>query len=188
MEIRIKKYMISGIVFTSAAGILSHFLYQWSGKNPLLALISPVNESTWEHMKLIFFPMLLFSLFASTRLKEAAPSLTGALILGNLLGTLSIPILFYTYTGITGQNFFIADLAVFFTAVLTAWGAAWKLRDSAKVFRCRILCSAGVRAVLRQLFLQRVNRCQAQGQHSQKQLLSPALSPSSSCHAPAPFY
>lgn len=139
MEIRIKKYMISGIVFTSAAGILSHFLYQWSGKNPLLALISPVNESTWEHMKLIFFPMLLFSLFASTRLKEAAPSLTGALILGNLLGTLSIPILFYTYTGITGQNFFIADLAVFFTAVLTAWGAAWKLRDSAKVFRCRIL-------------------------------------------------
>ena len=115
MEIRIKKYMISGIVFTSAAGILSHFLYQWSGKNPLLALISPVNESTWEHMKLIFFPMLLFSLFASTRLKEAAPSLTGALILGNLLGTLSIPILFYTYTGITGQNFFIADLAVFFT-------------------------------------------------------------------------
>ena len=49
--------------------------------------------------------MLLFSLFASTRLKEAAPSLTGALILGNLLGTLSIPILFYTYTGITGPEF-----------------------------------------------------------------------------------
>ena len=115
------------------------FCINGPGKILFLHLFPRVNESTWEHMKLIFFPMLLFSLFASARLKEAAPSLTGALILGNLLGTLSIPILFYTYTGITGQNFFIADLAVFFTAVLTAWGAAWKLRDSAKVFRCRIL-------------------------------------------------
>ena len=135
----IRSWLIAGFIFTAVFGTFSHFFYGWSNENPLIGLISPVNESTWEHMKLIFFPMLLFSLFASTRLKEAAPSLAGALILGNLLGTLSIPILFYTYTGITGQNFFIADLTVFFTAVLTAWGAAWKLRDSAKVFRCRIL-------------------------------------------------
>ncbi len=139
MEIRIKKYIISGIVFTSIVGTLSHFFYQWSGKNPLVAFISPVNESTWEHMKLIFFPMLLFSLFVPALLKEAAPSLTGALILGNLLGTLSIPILFYTYTGIIGQNFFIADLAVFFVAVLAAWSTVWKLRDSEKILRCRFL-------------------------------------------------
>ena len=46
MEIRIKKYIVSGVVFTSVLGTLSHFFYQWSGKNPLAALISPVNEST----------------------------------------------------------------------------------------------------------------------------------------------
>lgn len=139
MEIRIKKSIISGIVFTSILGTLSHFFYQWSGKNPLVALFSPVNESTWEHMKLIFFPMLLFFLFTSARMKEAAPSLPGALILGNLAGTLSIPVLFYTYTGIIGENFLIADLAVFFAAVLIAWGTVWKLRDSEKIFRCRII-------------------------------------------------
>lgn len=139
MEIRIKKSIISGIVFTAILGTVSHFLYQWSGKNPLAALISPVNESTWEHMKLLFFPMLLFSLFASARLKEAAPSLPGALILGNLAGTLSIPVIFYTYTGIIGRNFLIADLAVFYAAVLIAWGTVWKLRDSEKIFRCRII-------------------------------------------------
>lgn len=138
MEIRIKKYIVSGVVFTSVLGTLSHFFYQWSGKNPLAALISPVNESTWEHMKLIFFPMLFFSLFISARMKEAAPSLSGALVLGNLLGTLSIPVLFYTYTGILGQNYMIADLTAFFAAVLAAWSTVWKLRDSAKVFRCRI--------------------------------------------------
>lgn len=139
MEIRIKKSIISGIVFTSILGTLSHFFYQWSGENPLVALFSPVNESTWEHMKLIFFPMLLFSLFTSARMKEAAPSLPGALILGNLAGTLSIPVLFYTYTGIIGENFLIADLAVFFAAVLIAWGTVWELRDSEKIFRCRFI-------------------------------------------------
>ena len=134
----IKVWFIVGFIFTSVLGTLSHFFYDWSGQNPLIGLISPVNESTWEHMKLIFFPMLFFSLFISARMKEAAPSLSGALVLGNLLGTLSIPVLFYTYTGILGQNYMIADLAVFFAAVLAAWSTVWKLRDSAKVFRCRI--------------------------------------------------
>ena len=138
MENRVKKYYAAGIVFTAVLGTLSHFFYQWSGENPLVAFFSPVNESTWEHMKLIFFPMLFFSLFISARMKDAAPSLSGALVLGNLLGTLSIPVLFYTYTGILGQNYMIADLTVFFAAVLSAWSTVWKLRDSAKVFRCRV--------------------------------------------------
>lgn len=142
MENRIKKYFISGIVFTLIFGTLSHFFYDWSGKNPLAALISPVNESTWEHMKLIFFPMLIFSLFFSMRMKDSLPSLPGALLAGNFLGTITIPVLFYTYTGIVGQNFLAADLAVFAAGVLTAWRTAWKLKDSEKVFRLRILLYA----------------------------------------------
>lgn len=139
MEIRIKKYFICGIVFTSVLGTLSHFFYQWSGENPLIALVSPVNESTWEHMKLLFFPMLIYSLFASARLKETLPSVPGALALGILTGTLGIPVLFYTYTGIIGRNIAAADIAVFFASVLIAWGTAWKLKDSDRVLRCRIL-------------------------------------------------
>ena len=104
MEIRIKKYIVSGVVFTSVLGTLSHFFYQWSGKNPLAALISPVNESTWEHMKLIFFPMLFFSLFISARMKGAAPSLSGPLVLVNLMRGPCIPGLFIRYTGTLGEN------------------------------------------------------------------------------------
>lgn len=139
MENRIKKYFICGIVFTSVLGTLSHFFYQWTGKNPLIALISPVNESTWEHMKLLFFPMLIYSLYASARLKETFPSLPAALAVGILTGTLSIPVLFYTYTGIIGRNIAAADIAVFFGSVLIAWGTAWKLKDSGRIFRYRIL-------------------------------------------------
>ena len=51
-----------GVIFTILFGSVNHFLYKWSGKKKIVGLISPVNESTWEHMKLITTPMILFSL------------------------------------------------------------------------------------------------------------------------------
>ena len=51
---------IIGVIFVSAAGTLLHFVYSWTGNNSIIGLFAPVNESTWEHMKLLYFPMLLF--------------------------------------------------------------------------------------------------------------------------------
>lgn len=75
---RIKHYLAAGFLFTSVLGTLSHFFYDWSGRNPLAALISPVNESIWEHMKLLFFPSLLWSLFTPP-LSPEGPAFTEAL-------------------------------------------------------------------------------------------------------------
>ena len=43
------------------AGAGLHFLWQ-ALPNPLIALISPVNESVWEHLKLLYWPMLAAAL------------------------------------------------------------------------------------------------------------------------------
>lgn len=51
------KKMILNYLIAAAAGVLLHFLYQWL-PNPALALISPVRESVWEHVKLLYFPLL----------------------------------------------------------------------------------------------------------------------------------
>ncbi len=48
-----------GFGAVSLGGTLLHFLYDRTD-SPLCALISGVNESIWEHMKLLFFPMLVF--------------------------------------------------------------------------------------------------------------------------------
>ena len=40
-----KKYIISGIIFTIVFGSLLHFFYDWSGKNAIVGLFSPINES-----------------------------------------------------------------------------------------------------------------------------------------------
>ena len=48
--------------FTAAVlGTLDHFAYDWSGKSLPVGAFCAVNESTWEHMKLLFFPVLLFT-------------------------------------------------------------------------------------------------------------------------------
>lgn len=58
---RSTKKMIMYFLIAAAAGVLLHFLYSWSS-NPVLALISPVRESIWEHLKLLYFPLLAVSL------------------------------------------------------------------------------------------------------------------------------
>ena len=52
-----------GIVFSVIVGTLAHFVYEWTGKNPIAAIFFPIDESVWEHVKLLFFPTLLYGLF-----------------------------------------------------------------------------------------------------------------------------
>ena len=117
----IPKKDIPALVFITAAGTLSHFLYEWSG-NAAAALFCPVNESVWEHLKLLFFPFLFYSLWnyiTARRRPFAAPYLYFRL-LGVLCGMLTIIMLFYTYTGIIGRHFLPLDILIFIIGNITA--------------------------------------------------------------------
>lgn len=114
----LKKYTAAGVLFTAILGTLMHFLYQWSGENPVLALFVPVNESTWEHMKMLFFPMLLFCIAESLLLWKKYPDLFYAGAAGILAGLLLIPTIFYTYSGILGRTCTILDILLFYASVL----------------------------------------------------------------------
>ena len=58
-------WQFSGFSLSSLGGTLLHFLYDWTNESILIAPFSGVNESTWEHMKLLFFPLFLFALIQS---------------------------------------------------------------------------------------------------------------------------
>lgn len=133
--IDLKKYSIAGFLFVSALGTLLHFVYEWSHDNPVVGLFSPVNESTWEHMKLLFFPMVLYLIFAAVRLPRRS-SYPTALILSTLLGLLCIPVLFYSYSGILGFHVTAIDIAIFYISVLTAFFTAYRLsrRENIRIF------------------------------------------------------
>lgn len=59
---KILKYQIFSAVFAIILGTILHFTYEWSGNNNLVGIFSSVNESTWEHLKLAFYPMLITSI------------------------------------------------------------------------------------------------------------------------------
>jgi len=54
---------VTGFLFVAVTGTVLHFLYDLTGRSILASLVSAVNESVWEHMKLIFYPIWLFTLF-----------------------------------------------------------------------------------------------------------------------------
>lgn len=131
---KLKHYTITGAIFVIITGSISHFIYEWSGRQFLLGFFFPVSESTWEHMKLCFFPMLIYSCFMNKRWKDAYPCITSALLYGTLLGTFLIPVIFYTYTGIIGRNYLFLDIATFVISVLLAFLCVYRLTVSCKMF------------------------------------------------------
>ena len=110
---------IAGILFVSVLGTLLHFTYRWSGRNPLIGLIAPVNESVWEHMKLLFFPMLLFGLWSLKGVTDACR--LSAFHAGLLMGTLLMPVLFYSYTSVLGRSILAVDITLFYICVIAAF-------------------------------------------------------------------
>lgn len=113
----IKKFNIIGTIFTVITGTLLHFVYEWTNSNPIAAIFSPINESVWEHLKLIFYPMTIYLFYGYFKFGKKYNNYTTAAVIGTLTSILSVIVLFYTYTGIIGKSFFIMDILVYIIAV-----------------------------------------------------------------------
>lgn len=109
--------LLPAFVIIGTAGTLWHFVYEWSGKNKIAAAFFPVNESTWEHLKLLFFPALIYFIIEYFILKDKSENYISASAIGLIAGLLSIITIFYTYSGILGFNISAVDIAIFFISL-----------------------------------------------------------------------
>ena len=112
---------LAGFLVTGALGVLLHFVYEWSGGSQVAAAFSAVNESTWEHMKLLFFPLFLFSVVQVCAMGRNYPNFLAVRAVSILTGLVLIPVLFYTYTGVLGRSVDWVNIALFFLAALGAF-------------------------------------------------------------------
>ena len=120
MKRSIGLWQLLGFSVTSFGGTILHFLYEWLGKAAWIAPLSGVNESTWEHMKLLFWPMLLFAVVQSFFFRDRE-GFWCVKLRGILLGILLIPVIFYTYNGVFGKSPDWFNIAIFFVSAAIAY-------------------------------------------------------------------
>ena len=127
MKISIKNFQIFSAIFVMILGTLLHFTYAWSGENLFIAAFSAVNESTWEHLKLLFYPMLLTTIIGYFYFSKTKHNFLCANTIGILTAVSFTTVFFYTYTGIIGTNFAFLDIGSFFIAVIFGEFVIYKL-------------------------------------------------------------
>ncbi len=145
-------WQLLGFAIVSFGGTILHFLYEWTGNSLITAPISAVNESTFEHMKLLFIPAFVFAVIESRFFKEYY-RFWCVKLRGILLGLILIPVLFYTYNGALGKSPDFVNIAIFFIAAAVMYLYETKAFAS-ESFKCRLpLLSLVILVLLAVLFI-----------------------------------
>lgn len=113
-------YLIIMSFFTiSILGTLLHFTHNVFKKGLLLHMFSAVNESTWEHMKLLLGPTILVGIFQYFVLSDKYPNLFNAIMVLLIVETLVIPTIYEPLRLIFHKVNFILTIIIFYLAILT---------------------------------------------------------------------
>lgn len=104
-----------GFLFVGVLGTLFHFVYDFLGQNWVAGIFFPLNESIWEHLKLLFLPVVLWW-FAEWFWGKRQPCFFPIRMRALVYALGAIPVLYYTYSGIIGRRFSAVDIGIFFVA------------------------------------------------------------------------
>ncbi len=116
-----KKAQVIGFCVTAVAGTLLHYVYDWSGGASAAGLIAPVNESVWEHLKLLVMPMLAFALIEYFTYGRRLRNFWPVRLLSVLLGMGLIIALYYCWSALAGRSGMAANIAIFLFSVWAAY-------------------------------------------------------------------
>ena len=123
----LKKWQIYSVIFSIILGSLFHFSFNLFNHNLFIASFSAVNESTWEHLKLVFFPLLITTIIGYFYIGKNYTNFLFSQTIGILTSISFIIIFFYTYTGILGFNIPIINILSFILSIILGEFISYKL-------------------------------------------------------------
>ena len=120
MNKQIIGWEVAGVFTMLILGSMLHFAFELSGFWKPVALIASVNESTWEHLKMVFWPGLFFFVAQYLFLKNTpcGKRFWTAKAVCLLLMPLIIAVGWYAAVALLGENVFSVNIALFVGAVL----------------------------------------------------------------------
>ncbi|MEM2901893.1 MAG: DUF6512 family protein [Candidatus Bathyarchaeia archaeon] len=143
-------FELVGIVFIVLLGSALHFTFDLSGGNPFVAAFSAVNESVWEHLKLSFWPAVVYMFIEHGYLKGRARSFFPAKAVGVYLMPLAIVSFFYLYRAFIEESLFL-DILIFVVAVVIGQLVSYWLmtgRETSRIYAYISVIALGVLAGL----------------------------------------
>jgi len=114
----LKQWTFLGMGALTFLGFILHFLFSWTGGSKIVGFFSPVNESVWEHLKLGYWSVVLFSIAEYLSIKNSANNYFFAKTIGILTLEATIIIIFYGYTFIVGKDILLIDILSYVLAVI----------------------------------------------------------------------
>ncbi len=129
----LKKNLIAFFAI-GTVGALGHFVYKWSGYNKVIGYIFPVNESTWEHLKLLFFPALVYFIAEYFTKKEKPKNFFPAIALSLIWGMVLIVTLFYSVSGVLGFSVDFINITIYFLSIVATLCKKNKILKSEKYY------------------------------------------------------
>lgn len=117
-----EKWFLKGIPIIFLLGSLLHFLYDFSGENIIAAIISPVNESVWEHLKMLLLPMIgwwvLYYIVNGSKFNINKDKWFASTVIALLVSIISIPLMYYFYTEALGVELVVVDILILLIAII----------------------------------------------------------------------
>ena len=135
------------MAFIILLGSMLHFTFELSGNQPIVGVFSAVNESVWEHLKIAFWPSIMYLIFEYRYLSKKSNNFFFAKTLGIYAILLIIPIIFYSYTSFLKENLII-DIGSFILAIIIGQLISYKLLTYKKLAKMFELISLGALMIL----------------------------------------
>jgi hypothetical protein len=127
MKKSILKTELVGIVVISLLGSALHFVFDWTGHLAPVGIFSPVNESVFEHLKLTFWPTLLYAAITYRTLRKSTSNFFIAKAASIYIMPAVIIAVSYSYNGITGTESLAGDILFFIIGVALGQITSYKI-------------------------------------------------------------
>jgi hypothetical protein len=117
---RFLSWEIAAVFFILVFGSGLHFAFELSNFSYAVAPFAAVNESVWEHLKMVFWPGLIFFTvqYAFLRDEACAEQFWTAKALCLILMPFLIAAGCYAVVAVTGEHYFVVDIALFIGAII----------------------------------------------------------------------
>lgn len=126
------KWELAGFFFAVVFGTIMHFGLELTGFSRLTAWFFPVNESPWEHLKLSFYPILIWGLieyafFSQEVRRGSLRNFWYARLLGAFTAVMLVIISWSTQKAVLGKSKLVLDILLYYAGLLASSLICWRL-------------------------------------------------------------